>query len=147
MESKASINICDRVCESFGSAGDVDAYQTAPLTLAYIGDTIYDLYVRTYFISTTKHTVARLHSLAVRMVCASAQAKAFSLINDMLTEKERCVFKRGKNTHSNVPKNADTADYRIATGFEALIGYLYLSGQDERLSELLSVIFSNIKEM
>ena len=144
MENKIQNSMCDIVKNAFDAKGAEDAFQVAPLTLAYVGDTVYDLYVRTYYISTTKHTVTRLHPLAVKMVCASAQAKAFRLIEHMLTDTERAVFKRGKNTHSTVPKNANPADYRIATGFEALLGYLYLSGNDERLTELLKTIFDNL---
>ena len=117
-----------------------DAAQTAPLTLAYIGDTIYDLYVRSHLISSTQYTVANLHSKATKLVCASAQAKSYQKIEPLLSDEEKDIFRRGRNTHSSVPKSSNPSDYRTATGLEALLGYLYLTEQDDRLNELMSII-------
>lgn len=109
-----------------------------PLVLAYIGDTIYDLYVRTHLVVTTDNTPAKLHSLAAKRVCAAAQAQAYHRIADALSEEELAIFKRGRNSHlGTVPKNAAIQDYRAASGLEALMGFLYLSGRDERLCELM----------
>ncbi len=112
-----------------------------PLVLAYIGDTVYDLYVRTYLIHKTDFKAHGLHVRAASHVCAAAQAGALSRIKDMLTDEELAICRRGRNAHVNtVPKNANPADYRDATGLETLVGYLYLSGRDERLNGLMSII-------
>ena len=104
-----------------------------PLVLAYIGDTVYDLYVRTYLIHKTDFKAHGLHVRAASHVCAAAQAGALSRIKDMLTDEELAICRRGRNAHVNtVPKNA--------TGLETLVGYLYLSGRDERLNGLMSII-------
>lgn len=112
-----------------------DPKQLGPLVLAYIGDTIYDLFVRTELVDSTTLTAHGLHIGAAKRVCAKAQAAAFRRIEALLTDDESAVFRRGRNAHmGSVPKNAAIIDYRIATGMEALVGYLYLSGKDERLS-------------
>ena len=117
--------------------------QLSPLTLAYIGDTVYDLYVRTLLVETTDATAHGLHLQAAGRVCAAAQAAAFRRVAPLLTEEEQQVFKRGRNAHmGSVPKHASIADYRAATGLEALLGYLYLSGRDARLTELMAQILS-----
>ena len=120
-----------------------DAKQLGPLVLAYMGDTVYDLYVRTWLVSATTLTAHGLHVAAAKLVCASAQAAAFRKVEALLTEEELSVFKRGRNAHmGTVPKNALIADYRAATGIEAVVGWLYLSGQDERLNELMAIMVS-----
>lgn len=115
----------------------------APVTLAYVGDTLYDLFVRTYLISTSTYGVSKLHVMATGLVCAAAQAAAFHKVEDMLTEEETAMYKRGRNAHSTPPKNADVINYKIATGFETLIGYLYFSGKDERIAQLMAVVLSD----
>ncbi len=114
------------------------AEQYSPLTLAYIGDCVYELYVRTYLIKDANHNVNKLHKTATKYVCCKHQAEFFYKIERMLTDEELAVFKRGRNTKSHVPKNSEMKDYRIATGIEALIGYLYLKKQNERICELMS---------
>ncbi|MEL7610835.1 MAG: ribonuclease III domain-containing protein [Bacillota bacterium] len=116
-----------------------DPAQCAPLVLAYIGDTIYDLYVRTMLVSTGDLTTHKLHLAAAKHVCAAAQAKAFQRIEPTLCEEELALSRRGRNAHmGTIPKNATIRDYRAATGFETLIGYLYLAGRDERLQALMN---------
>ncbi len=116
-----------------------DPQQLAPLSLAYIGDTVYDLYVRTLLVTTTTLTAHGLHERAAKLVCAKAQAAAFRTLEPMLSEAETAVFRRGRNSHiGTVPRSASIMDYRIATGLEALIGWLYLSGRDERIRELMT---------
>ena len=111
----------------------------SPLALAYVGDTVYDLYVRTMLVSTTTLPAHGLHVRAAKLVCAKAQAEAYRRIESLLTEEESAIFKRGRNAHmGTVPKNAQILDYRHATGLESLIGYLYLSGKDERLGCLMN---------
>ena len=118
-----------------------DPTQLGPLVLAYIGDTVYDLYVRTQLIASTDLTAHGLHMAAAKRVCASAQASSFKKIETMLTEDEAAVFRRGRNSHiGTVPKNAAIGDYRAATGIEAVIGWLYLKGDDARLGELMGAM-------
>ena len=110
-----------------------------PLVLAYIGDTVFDLFVRTSLLKCGK--AGRLHCLAAKMVCAKAQAEVIKKIIPELTEQEHDIFLRGRNAKSpTVPKNADVQDYRMASGFEALVGYLYITGQDERLREIMAYV-------
>ena len=119
----------------------LSAEQYSPLTLAYIGDCVYELYVRTYLIKDANHNVNKLHKSATKYVCCKAQAELYRKIENMLTDAELAVYKRGRNTKSHVPKNSEMKDYRIATGVEALIGYLYIKGENERICELLKHIF------
>ena len=114
--------------------------QYSVLTLAYIGDCVYELYVRLYLIKDKDYPVKFLHKSSVNFVKASAQAEYFRKIEGILTEEELSIFKRGRNTNSHPPKNANMIDYKIATGVEALIGYTYLIGNNQRLAELLSHI-------
>lgn len=112
-----------------------------PLVLAYIGDTVYDTFIRTMLVSNGSMQVNKLHKRAVKYVKAKAQAEILEKLNDLLTEDEHDIVRRGRNTKSaTVPKNADINDYRYATGFEALIGYLYLTGNQKRLMELFDII-------
>lgn len=121
-----------------------DPTQLGPLVLAYIGDTVYDLYVRTELVLTTGLTAHGLHLAAAKKVCASAQAESFRKIEGMLAEDELAVFKRGRNGHmGTIPKNASIGDYRAATGLEAVIGWLYLKGNDARINELMRVILND----
>ena len=117
-----------------------DPRQIPALDLAYVGDTVYDLYVRAYLIHTHPETVHTLHVLSARMVCAQGQARAFFALEPMLTEEELAVYRRGRNAHSGtVPKNANVADYRVATGLETLLGHLWVLGREERIDELMAV--------
>jgi ribonuclease-3 family protein len=127
----------------FGSEKlDVKAYSA--LTLAYIGDTVYDLYVRQKIIAKGDRHMNDIHSEAIKVVCAAAQSRSVHNIEQFLTDEEKGILKWGRNAKSGtVPKNADVVDYRWATGFEALLGYLYLSGQDDRLEEILDLAYSN----
>lgn len=120
---------------------ECDVENLSPLTLAFMGDTVFDAFVREQLICQANRPVNALHSSATKLVKASAQAKAMDKIMDMLTEKELTVFKRGRNAHTNhKAKNASEGDYHRATGLEALFGYLYLKGDIERLRELFNVI-------
>ena len=116
-----------------------DAAQMAPLSLAYVGDTVYDLYVRTLLLGRSDATVHNLHLMATRLVRASAQARASERLLPLLTEQEASVFRRGRNAHiGTVPRSASIADYRAATGLEAVLGYLFLQGEDARIRELMA---------
>ena len=115
---------------------DIRSY--SPLTLAYIGDGIYELVVRTVLVKQGNCSANRLHQRASRLVRASAQAQMMEVLEPLLTEEEEAVYKRGRNAHSpTMAKHATMADYRRATGFEALMGYLYLLERFERLIELV----------
>lgn len=120
---------------------DVKPNELSPLTLAFIGDTVFDLLVREDLICKANRPANDLHNLAVQKVKASAQAGFIEKIMPHLTEAELAVYKRGRNAKSgHLPKNASQSDYHMATGFEALIGYLYLSDKIERIKELFSII-------
>ena len=126
---------------AFECEGVKDPTQLGPLVLAYVGDTVYDLYVRTQLVLSTGLTAHGLHLAAAKQVCAPAQAEAFKRLEPELTEDELAVFRRGRNAHmGTIPKNASIADYRAATGLEAVIGWLYLKGDDARLTELMRLI-------
>ncbi len=117
-----------------------DPRQIPALNLAYVGDTIYDLYVRAYLIHTRPETVHNIHLLSARMVCAQGQARAFFAMEPLLTAEELSIYRRGRNAHSGtVPKNANVTDYRVATGLETLLGHLWVLGREERVDELMAV--------
>ena len=117
-----------------------DPRQIPALNLAYVGDTVYDLYVRAYLIHTHPQTVHNLHLLSAHMVCAQGQARAFFALEGQLTEEELAVYRRGRNAHSGtVPKNANVTDYRVATGLETLLGHLWVLGREERIDQLMAV--------
>lgn len=120
--------------------GCIDPKTLSPLTLAYIGDAVYELMVRTLILSDGNAPVNRLHKKARDFVNAKAQAEFYFRIADLLTETEAAVFRRGRNAKSfTTPKHADLIDYRHATGLEALFGYLYLDGNMVRALELFQL--------
>lgn len=122
------------------TAGTLDhsAKEYSPLALAYIGDGVYEIFIRTYVINKGNRQVNKMHKASRELVRASSQAKIYYLIEDLLTEEEDAVLKRGRNAKSvSVPKNGDVTEYRHATGLEALIGYLYIEGRIERIKELI----------
>lgn len=113
----------------------------SPLNLAFIGDTVFDLLVREYFVAQANRPVKVLHSLAAKRVCASSQAHAANVIYPGLSQEEQAVFRRGRNAHtSHTPKNSSGEDYHLSTGFECLIGYLYLAGRNERIREIFDMV-------
>ena len=114
-----------------------DPKQLSPLTLAFLGDAVFEVFVRERLVCQGSRPVSELHRLSVRDVCCGAQSSASRQILPELTEEEAAVFRRGKNAHpGHVPKNADQSDYHEATALEALFGYLYLCGRIDRLREL-----------
>jgi len=117
----------------------------SPLTLAFLGDSVYEMFVRTKILSMGNRPANELHKIAVGYVKAKAQAQAAHKILETLSEEETEIYKRGRNTNIHtVPKNADMADYRHATALEALIGYLYIKGDEKRLSEILNLAFDEL---
>lgn len=123
------------------------ARQMNVLTLAYIGDTIHDLYIRSKMVSMGDQKVQEIHKKTVSFVKANAQAEAIEQIMDELNEQEKAVFLRGRNSKSLPTKNTDMANYKKATGFEAILGYLYMSGQDARLLYLLDKAYVKTREI
>ncbi len=114
---------------------DIKTY--SPLTLAYIGDAVYEIIVRTVLVGQGNAPVNLLHKRASNLVKAGAQKEAYDRIRERLTEEEMSVFRRGRNAKSYTSaKNAAIGDYRVATGFEALFGYWYLTGQTERMLQM-----------
>lgn len=117
---------------------EVDLRTYSPLTLAYIGDCIYDLIIRTVLVERANQSTHKLHEEASRFVKAGTQAKYIELIQDILTEEETAIYKRGRNAKSHTAaKNATVGDYRKATGFEALLGWLYLQDDMDRILVLV----------
>ncbi|MBR1591809.1 MAG: ribonuclease III [Ruminococcus sp.] len=124
-----------------------EAAAYSPLALAFLGDSVYDTLVREYLLKKSNMPVGRLHAEKIKFVCAEFQSAVYSLIEDKLTEQEHGVLKRGRNATGNtVPKHADTADYRRATAVECLFGYLYLTGDSDRIRELFCIIKDNINQ-
>ena len=119
---------------------EVDIKEYSPLTLAYIGDSIYDLIIKSLVVNEGNRQVQKLHKETSMRVQASAQSKMMRAIQEHLTEEEHAVFKRGRNAKSVSPaKNQSITDYRRATGFEALMGYLYLKKEWKRMLELVKI--------
>ena len=124
---------------------DVSAY--SPLVLAYIGDCVYDLIIKSMVINQGNRQVQKLHRETSGYVQASAQSFMMRAMQEHLTEEEHAVYKRGRNAKSISPaKNQSITDYRRATGFEALVGYLYLKKQYERLLTLIKIGLESLKE-
>lgn len=117
-----------------------DIKMLSPLQLAYIGDAVYELFVRTYLLDTTM-PVKRLHNETTQYVRAKSQSDIVHSLEELLTDEEKDLVRRGRNAKSNsMPKNAELIDYKYATGFESLMGYLYLMGKDDRMMELFNYI-------
>lgn len=120
--------------------------ELSPLVLAYIGDGVFEMLVRTMVVAQANAPVNTLHKKARRYVNAKSQSAFYFSIKELLNDEEQAVFKRGRNAKSfTVPKNADLTDYRHATGLEALFGYLYLSGSMDRLLLLYNAGINNLK--
>ena len=123
-------------------SGNTNPNQYSALTLAYLGDCVYEMYVRSHLVSDGNHKVNDLHKAATKFVRASAQANFYHRIETLLTEEESAAFHRGRNTKSHPPKNADVLDYKVATGVETLLGHLYIKGDFKRISELMDKLFN-----
>ena len=133
------IDICGR------RYSEEEAARLNPLVLAYVGDSVFDLFVRTSLIGCGK--AGRLHLLSADRVCARAQAEVIKELLPTLSEEEKEIFMRGRNAKTaTVPRNAEVADYHMATGFEALVGYLYITGNDDRLKEIMRSVTERERE-
>ena len=119
---------------------EVDINLLSPLTWAYVGDAVYELYVRTNLVNKTKLKPHKLHIESIKYVKAKAQADILKEIMDKLTDDEKEIVRRARNAENHhLPKNAEPEDYMYSTAFEGLIGYLYLTKKDERLKEILEM--------
>lgn len=126
---------------------EVDVHTYSPLTLAYIGDSIYDLIIKSLVINQGNKQVNKLHKETSSFVQASAQSKMMRGLQELLTEEEHAVYKRGRNAKSVSPaKNQSITDYRRATGFEALMGYLYLKREWKRMLDLVKIGLDSLEE-
>lgn len=124
-----------------------EANTYSPLSLAFLGDSVYDTLVREHLLRKANMPVSKLHSIKIKLVCAEFQSKAYELVMDVLSDKEIAILKRGRNATGNtVPKHADASEYRRATALECLLGYLYLIGKNERIDELFDLIINTCTE-
>lgn len=127
---------------------EVDAGGYSPLALAYIGDAVYELAIRTKVLNRGNVQVNKMHKKSAGLVKAESQAALFKLISEELTQEETAVYKRGRNAKSfTMAKNATMLDYRMATGLEALVGYLYLKEDFERLFYLIGLGLEKMGEI
>lgn len=118
-----------------------DINMLSPLTWAYVGDSVYELFIRTHLVNKTKLKPHNLHIEAIKFVKAKAQANILKKIEVILTDEEKDIVRRGRNAENHhLPKNANLEEYMYATAFEALVGYLYLCKKDERLKEILNFL-------
>lgn len=127
----------ESIRKAFGLS-KVDLRQASPLQLAFVGDAVFELVIRTKTAQARRVSPRRLHDMSAAYARASAQARMSELVKDILTEEEKEVLRRGRNAHaSSIAKSASVSEYRKATAWESLIGYLYLDGREERAVELI----------
>ncbi len=140
-----SSGINSYIREQFGNP-EVDIRTYSPLVLAYIGDGVFDLVIRSVVVGKGNTKAGRLHKRTSRIVKAHTQAMMVKALADVLTEEEAGIYRRGRNAKSpNIAKHATVEDYRKATGFEALVGYLYLTDRFERIVELSKLAMQRLK--
>ena len=126
---------------------DKDIKTISPLVLAYIGDSVYDLIIKSILVARGNVPVNKLHKRASELVKANAQVNMYDAVKDMLTKEEEGVFRRGRNAKSyTTAKNATKIDYRMATGYEALMGYLYMQGKVDRIYEVVSIGLKEVED-
>ena len=116
-------------------------------SLAYMGDAVYELYIREYIVKNSREVASKLHKKTIKYVSAKAQEYIINNIYELLTQEEKEIYKRGRNASANtVPKNTDVVTYKKSTGFEAVIGYLYFTGQNRRLKDIINQSITLISE-
>ena len=146
METSSNMKIDSYIRECF-KIKDVDIRTYSPLTLAFIGDGIYDLIIRTMIVGRGNTKASQLHQHTSHLVKAHSQSVMIEYMLPHMTQEEEAVYKRGRNAKSpTMAKNASMADYRRATGFEALMGYLYLADRFERIMELVQIGLAGLKK-
>ena len=139
-----SLTLLKLIKRDFG-LGEVDLRTLSPLTLAFVGDCVYDLILRTVIVERHNASPNQLHREKSRLAKAPAQAEMAEALQEELTQEELAVYRRGRNAKSHTTaKNASVLDYRKATGLEALYGWLYLSGQEERLLQLIRLSLNRL---
>ena len=139
-----SLTLLQLIRRDFG-LGEVDLRTLSPLTLAFVGDCVYDLILRTVIVERHNASPNQLHREKSRLAKAPAQAEMAEALQEELTQEELAVYRRGRNAKSHTTaKNASVLDYRKATGLEALYGWLYLSGQEERLLQLIRLSLNRL---
>ncbi len=121
--------------------------QYSAVVLAFVGDAVFELLVRSRLVSHGQRKVKALHQDTVARVKAASQAKMIQGLEPLLTEVERDVFRRGRNAKTNPPRNTEVSDYRLSTGFEAVLGYLYLKGDMERLQYLADMALGSTDQL
>jgi len=127
---------------------EIEVNQMSPLVWAYVGDSVYEQYIRNYLVTNTKYKPHKLHVEATKFVKAAAQAKILQCLENDLTEYEKEVVRRTRNTKNHhLPKNSNVQEYMYATAFEGLIGYLHLTKSKERLEEILNLSLKYILEI
>ena len=123
-----------------GKKSELEVNMMSPLVWAYIGDAVYEMHIRTYLVNTTKLKPNKLHIESIKYVKAKAQSEISNKIYDNLTDEEKDIVRRTRNTENHhLPKNAELKDYMYATAFEGLIGYLFLTNRQERLDAILEM--------
>ena len=144
----ASVFELDEAGELKQKYEEVDVGEMHPLVLAFVGDAVFHLFVRKRLLSYTQTQVNILNDFSAKIVSAVGQARAYAEIEPMLTEEEKEIFRRGRNAQSRTPRASTVREYHISTGFEALLGTLYLRNETERLQEISEAAFQAIaKEM
>ncbi|HJC56749.1 MAG TPA: ribonuclease III [Candidatus Eisenbergiella intestinipullorum] len=139
-----SLTLLQLIRRDFG-LGEVDLRTLSPLTLAFVGDCVYDLILRTVIVERHNASPNQLHREKSRLAKAPSQAEMAEALQEELTQEELAVYRRGRNAKSHTTaKNASVLDYRKATGLEALYGWLYLSGQEERLLQLIRLSLNRL---
>ena len=136
-EGLNGLRMLSQIHREFGG-GEVDLRTYSPLTLAYIGDAVFEIIIRTLIVEKGQRAANTLHKHTTKIVCAQTQSKMIDAVYESLTEEEQDIYRRGKNTkiHSSA-KNASLSDYRKATGFEALCGYLFLKDDTVRITFII----------
>lgn len=142
-----NLSIIKEIHQRFGETkNDIRAY--SPLTFAYIGDAVYEMVIRTLVVEKGQQAVHALHKQTTKIVCAATQAAMIDALQDIMTPEEQDIFRRGKNSKINSSaKNMSLEDYRKATGFEAVCGYLYLQGQTARIVEMVKTGLDRLELM
>lgn len=129
----------------FENHSEIDLHEQSPLNLAFVGDGVYELLVRQRLVERTRLQPGALHAAAVRYVSAKGQFRALELLENELTEEEQAVLRRGQNaTKASVSKHATPQEYRASTGIEALFGWLYLKGDNQRIQQLFEQIWQGV---
>lgn len=137
MEESITGSLTESIWKEFG-LNNLDPKQMSPLVLAYIGDSVFDVVIKSYVVEHGNVQVNKMNKMTSNIVKAESQSVMIGFIEDELSEEELGIYKRGRNAKSYTKaKNASVSDYRRATGYEALVGYLYLQGRYDRLAELI----------